>query len=102
MVVDMQSPEMQKLKRENYPGYRRKYLHQYLKNADWYCDVCNNGKNCSLRGKWSYLKTKKRERNYYAMKPLIKLQKYKNNFYNLKKSINKYIYYRWINYIRND
>ena len=27
----MNTEEMQKLKRENYPEYRRKYLHEYLK-----------------------------------------------------------------------
>ena len=44
-----------------------------MKNIEWYCDVCKNGKNYSLRGKWSHLKTKKHERNHFAMKPLIKL-----------------------------
>ena len=58
----MNTEEMQKLKRENYPEYRRKYLHEYLKNADWYCEACKNGKKkYSLRGKWSHLKTKKHE-----------------------------------------
>ena len=38
----MNTEEMQKLKRENYPEYRRKYLHEYLKNTNWYCEVCNN------------------------------------------------------------
>ena len=69
----MNTEEMQKLKRENYTEYRRKCLNQYLKDIEWYCDVCKNGKNYSLRGKWSHLMTKKHERNYFAMKPLIKL-----------------------------
>ena len=64
---------MQKLKRENYPEYRKKYLNQKMKSIQWYCDVCKSGKNYSLREKWSHLKTKKHERNYYAMKPLIEL-----------------------------
>ena len=40
----MNTEEMQKLKRENYPEYRRKYLNEYLKNTNLYCEVCNNGK----------------------------------------------------------
>ena len=51
MVVDKQSAEMQKLKRENYQECLRKYHHEYLKNADWYCDVCNNGKKIFIKGK---------------------------------------------------
>ena len=73
MVVDIQSPEMQKLKRENYPEYRKIYRNQKMKNTEWYCDICKNGKNYQLRGKWSHLGTKKHERNYYAIKPLIEL-----------------------------
>ena len=73
MNIDMQSPEIQKLKRENPAEYRRKYDHHRLYNKDWYCDVCNNGKNYRLIGKWSHLKTKKHERNYFAAKSLIKL-----------------------------
>ena len=72
MVVDMQSPEMQKQKRENYPEYKKRYLNHKMKNIEWYCDVCKNGKKYSLRGKWSHLKTKKHERNFYAINPLIK------------------------------
>ena len=30
--MDMNTEEIQKLKRESYPEYRRKYLHEYLKN----------------------------------------------------------------------
>ena len=52
MNIDMQSPEIQKLKRENPAEYRRKYDHHRLYNKDWYCDVCNNGKNYRLIGKW--------------------------------------------------
>ena len=42
-------------------------------SKEWYCDICNNGKNYTLRGKWSHLGTKKHERNYFAANPLIKL-----------------------------
>ena len=73
MNIDMQSPEIQKLKRENYAEYRRKYNHYIAYNTPWYCDVCNNGKNYRLRNKGSHLKTKKHERNYLAANPLIKL-----------------------------
>ena len=73
MVVDMQSPDMQKLKRENYPGYRRKYLHQYLKVLIGTVTSVRMEKKNSLRGKWSHLKTKKHERNYYEANDLIKL-----------------------------
>ena len=65
--------EMQKLKRENYREYRKRYLNEKMKNTEWYCDVCKNGENCALRGKWSHLKTKKHERNHYEANQLIKL-----------------------------
>ena len=73
MNIDMQSPEIQKLKRENPAEYRRKYDNHRLYNKEWYCDICNNGKNYTLRGKWSHLGTKKHERNHFAANSLIKL-----------------------------
>ena len=50
MNIDMQSPEIQKLKRENPAEYRRKYDNHRLYNKEWYCDhydfntdkVCNS------------------------------------------------------------
>ena len=69
----LDSPQMQKLKRENYPEYRKIYRNVKMKNTEWYCDVCKKWKKYSLRGKWSHLGTKKHERNYYTMKLLIKL-----------------------------
>ena len=69
----MQSPDMQKLKRENYAEYRKRYLNEKMKNTEWYCDVCKNRKNYTLRGKWSHLKTKKHERNHYEANQLINL-----------------------------
>ena len=72
-TIDFKSPEMQKLKKENYLQYRRIYCNFKTKNTPWFCDVCNNGKDYSIRGKWSHLGTKKHERNYYAANPLIKL-----------------------------
>lgn len=65
--------EMKKLKKENYPAYRKIYLNEKMKSLEWYCDVCNNGKNYSLRNKWSHLQTKKHQRNHYNANPLIKL-----------------------------
>ena len=44
-----------------------------MKNTEWYCDIYKNGKNYTLRGKWSHLGTKKHERNHFAMRPLIEL-----------------------------
>ena len=43
MVVDMQ-----KLKKENYKEYRKRYLNEKLKSYEWYCDACKNGKNYTL------------------------------------------------------
>jgi len=50
---------------------RRKYLNEKMKSYDWYCNICNNGKNYTLRVKFMHLKTKKHNRNYYKVKPLI-------------------------------
>ena len=36
--------DMQKLKKENYAEYRKKYRNQKLHSIEWYCDICNNGK----------------------------------------------------------
>ena len=73
MNINMQSPEIQKLRKENPAEYRRKYDNHRLYNKEWYCDICNNGKNYTLRGKWSHLGTKKHERNHFAANSLIKL-----------------------------
>ena len=51
MVVDMQSPEMQKLKRENYPKYRKIYRNHKMKNTEWYCEICKNGKKLYIKRK---------------------------------------------------
>ena len=69
----MKTPVMQKLKRENYPAYRKIYRNQKMKNTEWYCDICKYGKNYSIRGKWSHLGTKKHERNHFAINQLIEL-----------------------------
>ena len=52
IYMDMNTEEMQKLKRENYPEYRKIYRNQKLKSIQCYCDVCKNGKkNIYLKGK---------------------------------------------------
>ena len=43
--------DMQKLKKENYAEFRKIYLNEKMKNTEWYCDVCKNGKNYTLTGK---------------------------------------------------
>ena len=30
---------------------------KYMLNKEWYCDVCKNGLNYTLAGKWCHLKT---------------------------------------------
>ena len=49
----------EQLKREKW----NKITNERLKNTEWYCDVCGNGKNYTYRGKYMHLKTKKHERN---------------------------------------
>ena len=66
MNIDMQSPEIQKLKKKIMLNIEENIIIISLHSIEWYCDVCNNGKNYTLRGKWSHLGTKKHERNYYA------------------------------------
>ena len=38
---------------------RRKHRTNYMLNKEWYCDICKTGRNYTLAGKWSHLKTKK-------------------------------------------
>ena len=45
----MNTEEMKKLKRENYKECRKRCLNEKMKNTEWYCDVCKNGKNYALR-----------------------------------------------------
>ena len=49
----------EQLKREKW----NKITNERLKNTEWYCDVCGNGKNYTYSGKYMHLKTKKHERN---------------------------------------
>ena len=43
---------------------------KYMLNKEWYCDICNNGINYKLAGKWSHLKTKKHSDNKETLKKL--------------------------------
>ena len=36
---------------------------KYMGNKEWYCDICKNGKNYKLGGKWCHLKTMKHQLN---------------------------------------
>ena len=51
MEVDLKSPEMQKLKKENYPEYRKIYRNHKMKNTEWYCEICKNGKKLYIKRK---------------------------------------------------
>ena len=51
MNIDMQSPEIQKLKRENYSEYGKKYNNNRLHSKEWYCDICKNGKKLYIKRK---------------------------------------------------
>ena len=35
----------------------------YMLNKEWYCDVCKNGINYTLAGKWCHLQTIKHQKN---------------------------------------
>jgi len=39
---------------------------KYMLNKEWYCDVCKNGLNYTLAGKWCHLKTIKHRKNSIA------------------------------------
>ena len=36
---------------------------KYQKNKEWYCDICRNGNNYTIRGKYSHQKTKLHNKN---------------------------------------
>ena len=39
---------------------------KYMLNKDWYCDICNTGRNYTLAGKHCHLNTKKHIKNSNA------------------------------------
>ena len=66
--------ENQKIKRG--PGRPKKYSTEeekkeavkqqkskYMLKKEWYCDVCKNGLNYTLAGKWCHLNTKMHKKN---------------------------------------
>ena len=59
---------MYKTEEERTKEKRRKYLNEKMKSYEWYCNVCANGKNYTLRGKCNHLKSKKHKRNYNKTK----------------------------------
>ena len=36
---------------------------KYMLNKEWFCEICNTGRNYSLAGKTCHLKTKKHQKN---------------------------------------
>ena len=42
---------------------RRENKTTYMLNKEWYCEVCNTGRNYTLSGKHCHLKTKKHRLN---------------------------------------
>ena len=36
-------------------------------NKEWYCDICNTGRNYTLAGKWCHLNTKKHIKNVHEI-----------------------------------
>jgi len=36
---------------------------KYMLNKEWYCDVCKNGRNYTLAGKWMHCKSNKHIKN---------------------------------------
>ena len=69
----MDTEEMQKLKKEIVKNTERDILMKKWKILNGTVTSVKMEKNYALRGKWSHLKTKKHERNYYEANPLIKL-----------------------------
>ena len=37
----------------------RKRKTRNMLDKEWYCEICNNGNNYTLAGKWTHLKTQK-------------------------------------------
>ena len=41
----------------------KKQKSKYMLKKEWYCDVCKNGLNYTLAGKWCHLNTKMHKKN---------------------------------------
>ena len=42
---------------------RKNHKTTYMLNREWYCDICNTGRNYTLAGKHCHLNTKKHKLN---------------------------------------
>ena len=42
---------------------RKNHKTTYMLNKEWYCDVCKNGINYTLAGKWCHLNKKIHKKN---------------------------------------
>ena len=63
---------MEKNNKKGRPRYltdeeRTKKKTIYILNKEWYCDICNTGRNYTLAGKHCHLKTLKHRRNVNEM-----------------------------------
>ena len=47
----------------------------YMLNKEWFCDICKTGRNYTLAGKHSHLKTKKHEKNLRYIRNKLEGQK---------------------------
>ena len=41
----------------------KKQKSKYMLDKEWYCNICNTGRNYTLAGKHCHLKTKKHQKN---------------------------------------
>ena len=41
----------------------KKQKSKYMLDKEWYCYICNTGRNYTLAGKWCHLNTNKHRRN---------------------------------------
>ena len=44
---------------------RRQRKTDYMLHKEWYCDICNTGRNYTLAGKHCHLRTKKHYKNAF-------------------------------------
>ena len=45
---------------------KRRIKTDYMMNKQWFCQICNNGKNYKLAGKHAHLRTKKHFKNSFT------------------------------------
>ena len=44
----------------------KKQKSKYMLDKEWYCNICNTGRNYTLAGKWCHLNTNKHKKNANA------------------------------------